>query len=149
MCYGRAVPPDGDRFTLDRLIAILLIVWVGWTVGAGSLRVISRGVPADAALASGELLDRFGVLKDRLPTSETVGYASPLNPADPAFQMRQMMARYALVPVRLDSADTHRVVLADFETDAALRTYVQAVRGVVRAHPDIGLAIVERPTTVP
>jgi hypothetical protein len=46
--------------------------------------------------------------------------------------------------VAIDAADPHQFVVADFETEEQLNAYVQRERGILLAHPDLGLGLVNR-----
>lgn len=95
------------------------------------------------------LIARFETIREAAPRTGVVGYTNGLEPTDPAFLMRQMLARYALAPARLDTVDTHPMVLADFESDSTLLAYVARVGGTIHAHTRAGLAIVERGPSTP
>ena len=122
----------------------------GGLVGAVTLAAalsglrVAHGAPSARNASVDVLIARFESIRHEVPRSVVMGYASGLPPTDPAFLMRQMLARYVLAPARLDVADAHPLVLADFESDAALIAYVTTIRGTLRAHPRAGLAVVER-----
>jgi hypothetical protein len=96
-----------------------------------------------------ETVARFATLKGSVASTTPLGFASALEPADPAYSMRQMLARFALAPASLDAADVHPLVLADFETEAELGAYVARVGGTILAHPQPGLAIIKRSPSAP
>ncbi len=132
------------RARLVCIFAVTLAAWTAWTT-AVRIRDTNRLGPVRPYVQSfNSLFDRYDSLSDVVPNGRTLGYASDLAPSDPAFAERRFVLLYALAPAVVDESDQHRFVIADFSTEAALGAFVTGSRGAVRAHPDLGLALVER-----
>ena len=130
-----------------RTMAVALVVWVTSRVAVALGLLVSGFATLSADPAVARLIERYGTLHGRVQGA-TVGYVGPAGP-DESVRMRQMLARYTLAPLLVDASDSHRLVLLDLESDAALNTYLERTRARVRAHPRPGLAIVERPGSAP
>jgi hypothetical protein len=120
-----------------------LVMWGVYRFGIVAALIFGGAEPHvfEPAIVTEALLQRYNSLNIEVPAETILGYAG----SPDAGPMQQMVARYALTPVLLDATDARRLVLVDFESDAAMAEYVAKVQGVVRVHHRPGLAIVERP----
>jgi hypothetical protein len=93
--------------------------------------------------------DRFGSLKGSVAGTASIGFATEFGANTAEHKVRQMAAQSVLAPVTLDVHDQHLLVVADFDEDSALYTYLRRVGGTLLAHPRPGLALLERSLPAP
>ena len=130
-----------------RTIAVALVVWVTSRIAVALGLLVSGFATLSADPAVAGLIERYGTLDGHVQGA-TIGYVGPAGPAESVLR-RQMLARYTLAPLLVDASESHRLVLVDLESDAALDAYLERTRARARAHPRPGLAIVERPGSTP
>ena len=129
------------RSSAARGLAMALVLWGLYRFSIVAVVIFAGAGPrALDPMTAEALFQRYSALRGHVPAETILGYAGPPDSAP----MRQMVARYSLAPVLLDTTDARRLVLVDLESDAALADYIAKVQAVVRVHPRPGLAIVER-----
>jgi hypothetical protein len=129
------------RAFATRAVAFTLIAWVTLRVATPAM-LLAIGVRPVSHDEIGHLVERYESLAGAVPAGTVVGYASAIDRGDPAAVMHRMLARYALVPVIVDDSSSHRLMLADFDSDAALEAYRATGGATIQAHPADGLALV-------
>ena len=129
--------------------AAALAAWTGWSAADRVLATERTGSVPWYVRPFNNLFDRYDSLHDAVPEGTVLGYASELAPGDYAFAERRFVLLYTLAPAVIDKSDDHHSVIADFSTENALDAYVKRSGGVLRAHPDLGLALIERPGRQP
>jgi hypothetical protein len=134
------------RLRAQAAAAVALVMIAAAAVGAAR---IARGSRLAYNVEMETLAERYSTLKGTVASTTPIGYATPIQPTDPAWHMRQMLARYATAPTTLDGRDIHALALADFDTDEALAAYIAKVGGTLLAHPRPGLAIVRKSLNTP